>query len=193
MIASSTGPYMYFFRHVSFASFLLSCQLLFISCGSSGDSNDNTPAKVLNLRIEDSSLSRGEKSLIDVDFSFAKSKVFDDKRSVVVAVKLHKGVTYLKGTGRVDSAVGDDDVDPVPFPCSFDGGELLVFDLDDQDLRNADSPPGEANARLKLEIQAVQAGAGTGNVEAKAGYSLAIGSCDESFLADEFVQVTVLP
>jgi len=174
-------------------SLLLSGPLTLISCGSSGDSNDNTLARVLDLQLENPSLSRGEKSLLDVDFSFAESRVFDDKRNVVVAVKLPKGVTYLKGSGRVDSAVRDDDVDPLPYPCAFDGGSLLVFDLDSQDLSGADSPPGEADGRLKLEVQAVQGGAGTGNIEARAGYDLVIGSCDASFLGDEFTQVTVLP
>jgi hypothetical protein len=184
---------MKYHRNLLLALLLFSGQMVLTSCGSSGDSNDSTLAKVLTLRIKNSSLSRGEKSLVDVDFSFAESTVFDDDRSVVIAVKLPQGVSYLRGSGKVDSNVSDDDVDPLPFPCAFDGGTLLVFDLDDQDLRNADSPSGEADGRLKLEIQAVQAGAGTGNVEAKAGYDLAIGSCDESLLADEFAPVTVLP
>lgn len=181
------------YRYALLTSLLFSGQLVWTSCGSSGDSNDGTLARVLSVQIQNPSLLRGEKSLVNVDFSFAESKVFDDHRSVVIAVKVPKGVAYIRGSARVDSNVGDDDVDPVPFPCVFDGGELLVFDLDDQDLRNADSPPGEADGRLKLDIQAVEAGAGTGNIEAKAEYDLVVGSCDESFLGEEFSPVTVLP
>jgi hypothetical protein len=184
---------MIFSRQKLFTSVLIVSALAISACGSSGDSDDDTLAQVLKLKLEDAALSLGDKSLLDVDFSFAESTVFDDNRSVVVAIKLPKGIAYLQDSGAVDSKVSDDDVSPVRFPCTADTGELLVFNLDDQDLRNARDPEGDADGRLRIDVQAVLAGVGTGNIEARAGYDLVVASCDDSFFGEEVTPITVSP
>ena len=75
---------------------------------------------------------------------------------------------------------------PVGFPCA-DEEELLVFDLDEQDLRNARDPKGDADGRLRIDVQAVVAGVGTANIEARVGYDLAVGACQDSFFGEEGV------
>ena len=58
---------------------------------------------MFTLRLENSKLSRGDRSLLDVDFNFAERTVFDDNRSVIVLIKVPKGIVYLQNSGCVDS------------------------------------------------------------------------------------------
>ncbi len=158
---------------------------------SSGSSDPGTNARVDNLNLEDHTVLQGQDTTLDIEFSFATDRIFDQQESVIIALKLPTGIDFVSGTSSVDSAIGGVSVDPeARLPC-LDGGELLSFNLDSNDLRGARDPSGPSDARLTLGVNAGVNSPGNGVIESRAGYERAVGACDESFVGEAAVVISV--
>ena len=128
---------------------------------------------------------------MSVEFTFDRENVFDDSDSVDVVVKIPNEVSYREGTAEVDEDVGgDNDVSPEITLCA-DGSSFLRFNLDENDLKDAENPEGDADARLTLTIDSV-GGPGSFVIEGRADENSAPFGCVGSFLAEDRVVLNVL-
>lgn len=152
---------------------LLCLGLLLSAC--SGDSDDDTDARVREISIGAQIIAVGEQRGVDLEFDFSSESIFSDDDSVAIVVLLPAGVSYVDGSGEVDGNFDDEDVNPQQTRCE-DGSSILFFDLDDNDLGDAKDPSGGADGRLEFDIIGTDA-VGEVNLEARADYNQSSASC----------------
>lgn len=127
-------------------------------CGGDGGDDNNVPgSSVVSIDTDTNPIPVGQAGILSVNFSYSANDVFDDGVNVVVVVHLPSNLRYRADTSEVDLPFGDDrQVGAQVTECGANG-QFLLFDLDKSDLEAADNPGGDADARLTLTVDAVQA------------------------------------
>lgn len=128
-------------------------------CGSDNDNESDGGAEVKILSIEQDILRVGTASVVSVEFSFSSDDVFDDNRDVDVVVHLPSTLNYRLGSGDLKRPIDDNSVDPSITVCA-NGDSYLSFNLGGSELFDATNPDGDADAELRLTVDAVRSGTG---------------------------------
>lgn len=158
----------------------------FYSCSSDDDSV--VSARVVDFEARDTTIAVGEGSVLQLDFTFDAEAVFDDGQNVVVTISLPPELGLREGTAEIEERTGDDPIGARVTTCQ-DGSSFLVFDMDDNDLDQASNPSGDADARLKLTVDALSSGVAL--IEARAGAS-ASNFCNQTFPGEAAVVINIL-
>lgn len=171
---------------------VLICMLSASVMGCTSDNNsDISSSRAVDIELQDRTLQVGEGTVLQVDFSFDTGDVLNGNDNVVVTVRLPAGLSLRSGTSEIDGGSNSDDegVGAQITQCS-NGDTFLVYDLDRFDLDKAANPSGDADARLKLTIDADDI-VRNGIIEARADSS-AFFTCDGLFLSDVRTGINVL-
>ena len=161
-------------------------------CGDGNDDDNESDggSNVVELSADTNPVAVGGASIISVNFSFSSDDVFDDDQNVALVVFVPNALLYREGTAEIDRPVGDDrGVGPQVFPCAS-GGAFLLFDLDEDDLIEAENPSGNADAKLKFTVDAVSASA-SAVIQATARNNSVGFSCDTGLLPDAVTAIVV--
>lgn len=156
------------------------------ACGTESDTEAD--ARVVDIFLEDSTIDVGDATVVRVDFRFDSSAVLDDGDNVRLVVRLPEGIQFRDGTAELVTLFGDDRIGAQVTNCSLSGESYLLFDMDEFDLDDVADIDGEADARLKLTIDAV-ARTGVEAIGATANNSQVPFSCGDFFVAEEATAV----
>lgn len=161
----------------------------FISCGGDNDEESDGGAGATRLALENSVLPLGGSQIVSVEFSFSSDDVFDDDRHVLVAVRIPSTASFRNGTAEVQRPVDDNDVAPEVIVC--EDATYLRFDLDENELVDAENPSGDGDAEIRFTIDAVARGAS--GVLAASAQNDSIGiTCEAGFPADRTASLDVV-
>ncbi len=152
------------------------------ACGGGSDSAFSGGANVVKISMRDSSLSRGDGTVVSVDFAYDADTLYEGE-DLVLVVKLPKEVEYRDGTAEVDGVVEDDKVGIQILNCAESGESYIVFDLDKNDLDTADDPSGDADARVKFTID-TKAATLHSFIGARSEFKGVFFSCSQVFISD---------
>ncbi len=159
-------------------------------CGDDDDDESDGGARAVEISADTNPVPLNGASIISVNFSFSSDDVFDDDRNVALVVFVPQEFSYREGTAEIDRPIGDDrGVSPQIFPCSG-GGAYLLFDLDEDDLIEAENPDGNGDAKLKFTVDAIASSANA-LFEATARNDTVGFSCDTGLLGDTRLGLTV--
>ena len=164
--------------------------LFTVACGSDNDNETDGGASVSRLGLENSVVPVGSAQVVSVQFSFSSDDVFDDDRDVVVVVQLPATVDFRSGTAEIKRPIDDNDVGPEVIECA-DGSTFLRFTFNEDALFDAENPDGDADAELRLTIDAIAAGAGGALGAAAANDGLGV-SCGVAFPAQRTALLDVV-
>lgn len=175
---------------------IFSALLIFLGlfAGSCNDSNEDPSANVVNMELSDTTIRVGEGTVLSVEFSFSANPVFSDNEDIFVVVHLPNGLDYRNDTAEIDGRITDEDVSPRLTFCSDSGETYLLFVLDRYDLDNADNPSGDADARLTLTVDAVDATVADRSllIDARADGNEPVFSCNDTFAAEGALSLRVV-
>lgn len=162
-------------------------------CSSSDDDDENgfLSASIVDMSVDDDVISVGDKTVMTLDFTYSADAVFEDEMNVVVVIRLPDSLQVVEGTSELEGNFSDEEVGPEQVGCNDSGDTLVLFDLDENDLRSAANPSGDADARLKLTLRGVRAGENL-TVRAKARGGEIDNGCSDQFLEDFDTTVTVI-
>ena len=177
-------------QFLRFGLLLLAVLFIFTGCSSSDD-DESVSAVVTNFEVNDSTLSVGEGSVASVEFSFSSNAVFDDDKNLVITLRLPSSLRLREGTSEIDG-VRDESVGAQITNCPATGEQFLVFDLDRFDLEEASNPNGDADARLTLTVDAIQAQE-IAIVGARADGDIPIFACGLQFPVERELAMRIVP
>jgi len=171
------------------------CGLLlgsFIGCGDNNPLNPNNRTEVTEIIAQDSSITRGDGSVVKVNFIFDSNRVFLSKKDVHLVVRLTRGLAYREESAEL-SGFGsrDRDVDPQVVECP-DRASFLVFDLGRSELDDAEVVGAPSSAQLKFTADGVLE-TSVALIEARADEGEIHFDCSDEFKSDEqeFVSVEI--
>lgn len=141
---------------IRFLSATVLSALLMTSCGG-GDGGDSV--EVTQISVDRSFLTVGDRSVINVEFSFSSDDVFNHDRTAYVVVKLPREVSFQLGSAEIQRPFDDNRVSPQINTCS-DGTTYLSFAFDDRDLIDARNPGGDGDAQVNFTVRANSRGSG---------------------------------
>lgn len=170
-------------------SILLVSALLFYGACSDAFHDDDAEAEVKSITIGDSMIPRGEKRGIVLNLRYSEDDVFDDNDDVVVALVLPTELIYTEDSANIEGVFDDEGLNPIRIFCD-DGSTLLIFNIDEDDLRGAQEP-SSADARLRLEVTAVSLTSGA-NIEARADYNSTVAICGIPITAQASLVISVV-
>jgi len=154
-----------------------------------GDGDDDV-TEVVRLSVDDSLVRVGEGSVVRAGVSFSREDVFQDNDEIVLLVRLPQEVFLRRGTSEVQGRFSDEDIGAQIVSC--DNGEIvLIFELDDNDLRFADDPSGDSNAEISFTISA-NAPVENGVISAIAVDTVFFSVCDDSVLFDAQTLISIV-
>ncbi len=169
---------------------VLAAGMIFTGCGSDDDDENDAGSNVVRMSSDTNPVARGGAAIVSVDFSFSSDDVFDDDQNVAVVVFVPSELTYRGGTAEIDRPIGDDrGVEPQIFPCA--NGSFLLFDLDEDDLIEADNPGGDADATVKFTLDAITA-SGAAVVQSAANNNGVPFTCDAGMVPQAVVSLVIL-
>jgi hypothetical protein len=171
----------------------IACVLMVSPLVGCGDNNPLSPAnrtEVSEISADDSSIMRGDGSVVRVNFIFDSHRVFLSRKDVNLVVRLAPALGYRAESGEL-SGFGsrDRDVDPQIVQCP-DGASFLVFDLGRSELDDAEVVGAPTSAQLKFTadglietpVAAIEARADEGDIPF---------DCADDFRSDEQEFVSV--
>ena len=165
--------------------------LALASCGDSDDIFDNDDsAEVEDLRLDDSTLSLGEATVLRTEFSYSSDGLFNDGERAVVVIRLPQEVRFREGSSEIQRPIDDNSTGAQVVDCDS-GEQYLLFDLDDNDLARAENPSGDADAELSLTVDSVAAGSQV-IISARARENSVFFQCGQPFDSDRDVVLTIV-
>ncbi len=163
-----------------------------IGCGDNNPLNPTNRTEVTEIIAQDSSITRGDGSVVKVNFIFDSNRVFLNKKDVNLVVRLARGLAYREESGEL-SGFGsrDRDVDPHVVECP-EGASFLVFDLGRSELDDAEVVGAPSSAQLKFTADGVTE-TSVASIEARADEGEIHFDCGDEFKSDEqeFVSVEI--
>lgn len=162
---------------------------LLAGCGDDNDDESDGGAVTTSITLDPSVLGLADATIAAVQFSFSSDDVFDDDRNVALAVLLPSSLRYRNGSSEIQRPIDDRNVEPQVTFCA-DGSTLLVYDLDEDDLFDAENPGGNADAELRFTADA-QAMAGTFSMSTVAANDSLPVACGLSFPTQQSAVFTV--
>lgn len=176
-------------------SFFIFCALILISssfsaCG--GDSDDDVVARVVDMFLDDRSISVGEETVLRIQFRFSEDRVFDDRDGIYLVIQVPAELSFREDSAEIQNDFNDEDVSPLITDCGEGQEKYLRFRFDDEDLRNAGDPSGSADAELALTLDAAQA-AELVVISAVAADSEIPFGCEQAFLSDRETSMRIAP
>ncbi len=159
--------------------------LLFVSViiSGCGSNDDNTVARVVDLFLDDRTISSGEETVLRTQFVFSDDRVFADDDDIYIVIQVPAEFRFRNNSAEIQNDFGDEDVSPTITTCGEGQESYLRFKLDDEDLESADDPSGAADAELALTLDAI-ASADLAIIRAAAGNDEIPFGCGQPFLSD---------
>jgi hypothetical protein len=172
------------------ASLLVGLSLPLLGCGDNNPINPANRTEVSEISADDSSIQRGDGTVVRVNFIFNSSQVFLNREDVNLVIRLDPGLVYRNESGEL-SGFGsrDRDVDPSVIQCP-DGASFLVFDLGRSQLDDAEVFGSPSSAQLKFTADGVNETKNAA-IEARADEGEIPFDCAENFRSDEQEFVSV--
>lgn len=134
--------------------------LILTSCGNDPIFNDSNSTEVVDLFADDESLNNGESTVLRARFSFSDDDVFNDDNIVAVVFQIPNELRFRLGTAEIQASIGDDNDIGAQITDCPGGEQYLLFELDDNDLIDAEDPSGEAKAELTLTLDSANTSVG---------------------------------
>ncbi len=160
--------------------------LFFVACGD----GDEDVTEVVRLSVDDSLIGVEEDVVVRAGISFSRDDVFRDNDEINLIVRLPQEVFFIRGTSEVQGSFDDEDIGAQIFSCP-DGETVLVFELDENDLRFADNPSGDSDAEISFTIGG-SAPLDAGIISAIAVDTIFFSACEDTVLFNAQTQLTVV-
>lgn len=157
--------------------------LVFV-CGCGGGGSDDY--SIVDFQVNDHTLTVNADTVATVDFEYNEEDVLTRQDNVVVSLRLPANIAYRSGTAELKGIFDDITVNPQIVSCD-DDSVVLVFDMDDNDLRLAETRDGYA--RMNLSIRGITVG--VAQLMARADNSSFIVDCSASFNAQGEQTLTI--
>ncbi len=168
------------------STFYLSLLIFLTACGD----GDDDVTEVVRLSVDDSLIGVGEDVVVRAGVSFSRDDVFRDNDQINLIVRLPQEVFFRRGTSEVQGTFDDEEIGAQIFSCS-DGEIVLVFELDENDLRFADNPSGDSDAEISFTIRA-NAPLDAGIISAIAVDTIFFPVCEDTVLFNAQTELTVV-
>ena len=155
-----------------------------------GSSDDNVVARIVELFLDDRTISIGESTVLRSQFRFSEDRIFNDRDEISVVIRIPAEVSFREDSAEIQGDFDDEDVSPLITDCGVGQEKFLRFEFDDEDLSGAQNPDGSADAELALTLDAVSSGEAI-VISAAADNDGVPFSCGGTFLADEETSMTI--